>query len=81
MKYSYNINFFDSLEEAFIFQNEHGGTLYIKGEDSKTDIEYTIATYLTNIDDEEELEKLGKYVVVDDFVRYRVIERNCFRTE
>jgi hypothetical protein len=75
MNNEYNIKFFDTAAEAFNYQNTHGGALYVKGED--TDINYEIATYLTYIDDEEELAKLGKYVVVDSFVE-SIIERKCF---
>lgn len=78
---NYFVNFFDSLEEALRHQKTYGGALYIKGADSKTDTEYTIATFLTNIDDEEEVEKLGKYVVVDEITRRRVIERKCFNSK
>lgn len=68
----YNIYFFDTLEDAFNYQNIHGGALYISGNDSKTQFEYEIAEYLAEVEEPQ-----GKYVVVDNFIR-SVIERECF---
>ena len=73
----YNIKFFDTPEAAFEYQNEHGGTLYVANPEDKLS-EYEIAAYLAEIEDEEELAKLGRFVVVDEFVR-SIIERPCFK--
>lgn len=72
----YNIQFFDTLEDAFGYQNEQGGALYIKGDNSTTNFEYSIAEYLAGAEDEEQ----GRFVVVDNFIK-SVIERECFKAE
>lgn len=69
MSNEYNIKFFDTLEEAFLYQNEQGGALYIKGEASATSYEYEIAEYLAEVEEVQ-----GRFVVVDNFIR-SVIER------
>lgn len=76
MNNEYNIKFFGTLEEAFSYQNEQGGALYIKGEASATSYEYEIAEYLAEAEDEGQ----GRFVVVDNFIR-SVIERECFKND
>jgi hypothetical protein len=71
-----NIKFFDALEDAFKYQNEHGGALYISGNNSATQIEYELATYLTGLPDEE-IEKLARFCVADERTK-SIIERPCF---
>jgi hypothetical protein len=73
----YNIQFFKTPEAAFKYQNEHGGTLYVANPEDELS-EYSIAAYLAEIEDEEELAKLGRFVVVDEFVR-SIIERPCLK--
>ena len=49
----YNIKFFDTLEDAFNYQNAHGGTLYISGEGSATQYEYDITAYIAEAPEDE----------------------------
>lgn len=79
MNYNNNIKFFATLGEAMEYQNGiEGGALYVSGNNSKTQFEYDIAAYILGIEEEKELEKLGRFCVVDEFTRARVIERPCF---
>lgn len=71
-----DIKFFNTLADAFNYQNEHGGALYISGNNSATQIEYELATYLTGLPDEE-LEKLGRFCVADERAK-SIVERPCF---
>jgi hypothetical protein len=66
----YDIHYFELLEDAFDYQNKHGGTLYTR---SRNPIEYEITEYLAEIDEAQEC-----FVVVEDFVR-DIIERPCFK--
>lgn len=66
----YDIHYFELLEDAFDYQNKHGGTLYTR---SRNPIEYEITEYLSEIEDER-----FRFVVVDEFVR-SIIERPCPR--
>ena len=73
MNKEYNIQFFETIEEAFNYQNIQGGTLYISGKDSKTQYEYDIAHYIAEAPEEE----TRRFIVVDDYIR-EIIERPCF---
>lgn len=74
MNDEYNIKFFETLEEAFQYQNTQGGALYISGNNSNTQYEYDIAAYIAEAPEDEQ----RRFIVVDDYIQ-EIIERKCIK--
>lgn len=50
-KYKNEIFFFETVEQAFEYQNTNGGVLFINKKDSETKYQYEIAAYVAEISD------------------------------